>query len=240
MTSPYRRPLVRARRGVTLMELIIALTVTAVMAALGTTAFSAIIDGRREIRTTTEGTERSAALRETLRQWLLPASVQIQQGGGPRGRTAATARVGNTNASTRTPNGAEAVTAAATSEGDEIIFTTTSPNPANAPNARMRLFVDTDDATPEYGLTLEYQATTQTPLQRVQLDSTVHTMTVEYLDRRTNRWYPASEASTITVKGLRLTLLGAEGTMQPPLMGLPLVFFINTTGGQAAAATRLQ
>lgn len=222
----------RKRSGVTLMELIVALTITGLMAAVGSIAFGTVIDSKRVVKESTSDTERASALRESLRLWLLPATVMIQRGSPPRIGTAATAgRAGagvNPTATTRTPNGAQAVSAAA-STGDEITFTTTAPNPANSPNARMRLFIDGDEATPEHGLTLEYQVSQQTPLQRRQLDSTVTSMKVEYLDQRTNRWFAASDPSATTPKALRLTLLPSEDSPLSPLLQVPLVFML--TGG---------
>ena len=216
----------KARRGVTLMELIVALVITGFMAAVGTATFGSIIDSRRIVRESTSDTERAAALRESLRQWLVPANVQIQQGTAPRGNNTA-ARTSSITASTKTANGAEGVTAAATN-GDEVIFTTTAPNPANAPNARMRLFVDADGATPEHGLTLEYQVTQQSPLQRRQLDSLVQSITVEFLDQRTGRWFSSAEASTLrNPKAIRITFTPTDGAKVPPLSQLPLIFLLN-------------
>ncbi len=216
----------RTRRGVTLMELIVALVVTGLMAAVGTATFGSIIDSKRIVRESTTDTERAAALREAIRQWILPATVQIQQGTTPRGNNAA-ARTASLNASTKTANGAEGVTAAATN-GDEIIFTTTAPNPANAPNARMRLFVDADPATPEHGLTLEYQVTLQSPLQRRELDSLVQSITVEFLDQRTGRWFASSEASTLrNPKAIRISMTPRDNVKVPPLLQLPMVFLLN-------------
>ena len=227
MKIPAKATRCRNRRGVTLMELIVALVVTGLMAAVGTVTFGSIIDSRRIIRESTTDTERAAALRETLRQWLLPATIQLQQGAPPRGNSAA-GRTASLNVSTKTANGAEGVTAAATN-GDEVTFTTTAPNPANAPNARMRLFVDADGATPEHGLTLEYQVTQQSPLQRRQLDSLVQGMTVEYLDPRTGRWFASSEVATLTraPKAIRITFTPIEGVRVPPLSQLPLIFLAN-------------
>lgn len=212
----------KARAGVTLMELIVALTVTGLMAAIGTATFGSIIDNRRIIREATSETERAAALRETLRSWLLPASIQVQIGGVPRGSRQSNQRSVASNATARTPNGAETVTPAAVT-GDELIFTTTAPNPANAPNARMRVFIDADEETPEQGLTLEYQVNQQSPLQRKQLDSTVTGILIEYLDRRTRRWVSATDATALLPMALRLTLTDADGTIAPTLMSLPIV-----------------
>lgn len=212
------------RRGVTLMELIVALTITGFMAAVGTATFTSIIDNRHIIRESTAPTERSSALRETIRQWLLPATIQVQAAGAPRGNSQSNVRtVINNRVSS---SGADGVTAAGTSTEDELVFTTTAPNPTNAPNARMRVFIDTDEETPETGLTLEYQVNQQSPLQRRLLDSTVTGMTVEYLNRQNNQWVRAANSVGIRARAVRLTLATADGVTIDPLMALPMTFTI--------------
>ncbi|MBK7596060.1 MAG: general secretion pathway protein GspK [Gemmatimonadetes bacterium] len=119
--------------------------------------------------------------------------------------------------------------------GDELRFTTTADNPAGAPSATMRLFIDDDEKTPEVGLTVEYQANAQSPLQRQQLDAGISGITVEYLDSRTNRWYPAVGAAAITPRAMRLTLVAAEGDSLPGLLSVPLVV-PTTQQGQTVVA----
>lgn len=225
----------RARRGVTLMELIVALTVTALMAIVGTATFTSIIDNRHILRESTAPTETAAALRETIRQWLLPATIQMQAAGAPRGGSASSVRTTLNNRVSS--NGADGVTAAAASGGDELTFTTTAPNPTNAPNARMRLFIDEDGQTPEMGLTLEYQVNQQSPLLRRQLDSTIVGITVEYLNQQNNQWVAAANATGIRAKAVRLTLLPANGVTVQPLMSWPMTFIVAAAAGAGPAAT---
>ena len=215
-SSRATRRIIKARRGVT-----------------GTATFTSIIDNRHILRDSTAPTETAAALRETIRQWLLPATIQMQTSGAPRGR-------GQSNVRTTVNNrvsssGAEGVTAAALSAEDELIFTTTAPNPTNAPNARMRLFIDDDAATPEFGLTLEYQVNQQSPLLRRQLDSAIVGMTVEYLNQQNNQWVTAQNSSGIRAKAVRLTLIPADGSTVPPLLSLPMTFTITTAAGSSGA-----
>src|SRR5262249_52118141 len=75
----------RARRGMTLMELVIGLAIAGMMTAAGAGAFESLIAHRRVIRDAAVSTERAVALREMIREWLSTGQVQIQQGGGPRG-----------------------------------------------------------------------------------------------------------------------------------------------------------
>ncbi len=205
-----------ARRGMTLMELVVAIALTGMMAAAGAATFASIIDHRRVIRESTLETERAAALREMVRTWVVSSSIQIQQGGGPRGLTNA-----------RRASSATVITggvAAAVQTGDELTFTTSAMTPIPSANTRVRLFVDNDPNTTEQGLSIEYQGGNATPLRRMQLDSTIAVLTVEYLDNRTGRWYPAMQASTIQPIAMRFAFSAAEGDSIPRLLQLPFVF----------------
>ena len=73
----------RARRGMTLMELVIALTVLALVATMGGAAFATLIDRQATIRTASADVERAAALRETIRQWILQGEPFVASGGVP-------------------------------------------------------------------------------------------------------------------------------------------------------------
>jgi len=206
----------RARRGMTLIELIAAILLTGIMATVGTAAFTSIVDHREDIRRSTVETERAAATRELLRAWIVAGTIQLQLGGGPNVRARAAA----------VSQRAGGVTAAVTA-GDELTFTTTAPTPGLSAQTRVRLFIDDDENTPERGLTIEFQASTATPLQRLELDSTIKVMEVEILDRRTNRWYPSKEAATVQPLAVRLTFSPEEGETIPALLRLPFVFRIG-------------
>jgi prepilin-type N-terminal cleavage/methylation domain-containing protein len=217
LSSAATNGLRTTRSGMTLMELVVAIALTGMMAAAGAATFASIIDHRRVIRESTVATERAAALREMIRTWVVSSSIQIQQGGGPRGLT-------SSRQSTRTgPMSNAGVTAAATT-GDELTFTTSAMTPTPSSSTRVRLFVDGDPNTTESGLTIEYQGSNAAPLQRMQLDSTIGVMVVEYLDNRTGRWYAATQAATIQPIALRFTFGAAEGDSVPRLLQLPFIF----------------
>lgn len=226
--------MIRARAGMTLLELVIALVITGMMASVGGMAFGSIIDHRRAILQATIATERASALRETVRAWLRSGTVLVQSGGlpqtGGRGRSATTSlRTVSPGSST---SSVQSVTAAAAT-GDELNFTTLAPNPALSVEATMRLFIDGDLNTPETGLTLEYKATAESPLLRRQLDPSIGSMVVEYLDTRTKLWFPASQASTITPRAMRLTLGPADGYYLPPILTMPMVIPMGQQPQQA-------
>jgi prepilin-type N-terminal cleavage/methylation domain-containing protein len=181
-----------SRAGLTLIELVIAIAITGAVAALGYRAFSSLIDARAVIRTATIETERAAALRETLSEWLATRQVGMQTDRRPS--------VGWSGAS------------------DPLVLSSTFRQPAF-----MRLFIDDDPATPEHGLTMEYRMNYADTVATRELEPLVAGLQVEFLDERTNRWYPAREAATIQPLAVRVTLEGTEEAPLPPLLRLPLV-----------------
>ncbi len=221
------RPNLSARSGMTLMELMVALVILAMVATAGAATFDSLIDYRRSVREANVATERASALREMLRGWLAAGSVQIQRGGVPQlGRNSAPTTTTTSSASTGMNNTA---TTAAQGLGDELTFTTSAPSPAMQANVRIRLYIDVDPSTPEKGLSIEYQPSTASPLQRRMLDSSVDSLMVEFLDTRTSRWYESTQAATITPRAVRLTLLGAGGKQLPRLLQLPIVLPMGNT-----------
>jgi type II secretory pathway pseudopilin PulG len=214
----------------TLMELLVALAITGMMAAMGAATFSSIIDHRRVILASTGELERASALRDQIRTWMLSGTVQLVTGGATRGLgRAGAAAAAPTIAAPLVSSGmpGSAITAAVAA-GDEITFVTTAPNPANAPSVRMRLFVDGDAGTPETGLTLEYQPSTATPLQRIQLEGSIGVLKVEFLDQRTNQWYESTQAAAITPIAVRLSMQPYDGGHLPGILQLPLIFPMGT------------
>jgi hypothetical protein len=216
----------------TLMELVIALAITGLMATAGAAAFGSIIDHRKVIRTATVSTERAASLRDMIRSWIMSGTIQIQQGGGPRGMRGAGAGAAAPRGAASLGGSSLAAVTAAQAGGDELSFTTTALNPSLLPNVRIRLYVDADNNTPEKGLTIEYQPNLQMPMVRKMLDSTIDTLRVEFLDRRTNKWFPASQAATVTPMAARVTLLSGVAKLHP-ILGLPMIFpMAAATGGE--------
>ena len=218
------------------MELVIALVITGIMAVMGTATLGSIIDHRRVIVNGTTELERASALRDQLRTWMLAGTVQIVTGGATAGlgrRGAASVAAPSIAAPPASSGSAAGVPGmnsttpaitAAIAGGDEINFVTTADNPANSPSARMRLFIDADPNTPESGLTLEFQASTATPLQRVQLDPTIGVLKVDFLDQRTNQWFESTQAAAITPIAVRLSMQPYDGGHIAGILQLPLIF----------------
>jgi prepilin-type N-terminal cleavage/methylation domain-containing protein len=215
-------PCARARRGMTLMELVIGLAITGMMAAAGAASFSSIIDHRRIVRESSVSTERTAALREMIESWLYSGQVQLTVGGIPRGLGGGAARA----TATSTSRGGQSVAAvsAATGGADELTFSTQALNPSLLGNVRIRLYVDADANTPEKGLSIEYQPNLQQPLERRMLDSTVDSLRVEFRDQRTGRWFSSAQVATIQPAAVRVTLLSSFKN-QSRILSVPMIFY---------------
>jgi prepilin-type N-terminal cleavage/methylation domain-containing protein len=231
---------ISARSGMTLMELIVGVVLTGVMASIGAVAFYSIIDHRRTIVEASVETERASAVREMLRSWINSASIQITTSTATQTQTRTFGASGaviqmnrvSVNANMSQPTGVTS----AVSSGDELTFITNALTPALTPRTRVRLFIDGDPATPETGLSIEYQSSTAAPLQRMQLDSTIVAMSVQFLDRTTNLWYSASQAATITPIATRIWFPESDNVYVHPLLQYPMLFVIGQTAAQQATA----
>jgi prepilin-type N-terminal cleavage/methylation domain-containing protein len=213
----------RPRRGMTLMELVIGLAITGMMAAAGSAAFASIIDHRKIVRVATADVERASALRETIRDWVAGGNIFFQTGGVPRGLgQGARAQTAGPNL-----NNSLASVTPAHAAGDEVSFTTSALNPALTGVARIRLYVDADANTPEKGLTIEYLPNGRPPLLRKMLDSTIDTLIVEIRDFRTGRWYPSSEVATISPIDVRITMRSSYP--HSPIISVPILFNVTST-----------
>jgi prepilin-type N-terminal cleavage/methylation domain-containing protein len=230
----------RARSGMTLMELVIGLAITGMMAAAGAAAFSSIIDHKRVIHEASATTERASALRETIRGWAQSGQVRVQLGGGPRltsapgGATAGrggTSSLGGLSVAAVTP--AQAI-------GDELIIgNVTAPNPAFQSGIVIRLYVDGDANTPEHGLTIEYRPNQTQGLVRKMVDSTIDSLRVEYLDGRMGRWVAASQGAAVSnMRAVRATLVPNPKIPFSPILLEPMLFTIGTQGMEVTVNNR--
>ncbi len=223
----------RPRNGMTLIELVIGVVITGLMAAAGAATFTNIIDNRRVMVEATVELERASALREMLRNWIGAGTVQAQTPSVVVRRAYEEQVRQNGRQRAGQP-----VVSSAISTGDELRFTTSALTPALSPYVNVRLYVDGDPNTSEQGLSIEYQVTPQAPLQRRQLDSSIVRMTVEYLDRTTNRWVPSSEAGAIRMAAVRLSF-PSDSVEVPRLLRLPMVFSQSLVASQPGSGQAL-
>ena len=218
----------------TLMELVIGLAITGMMAAAGAGAFASIIDHKRVIREANATTERASALRETIRSWALSGTVRIMIGGGPRGLTSGAGRSAGPRSSDLGALQLSNVTPAQAIGDEFTIGSVTAMNPAFQSGVTIRLYIDGDNNTPEHGLSMEYRPTNNQGLVRKMIDSTIDSLRVEILDGRTGRWIASSQAATIgNMRAVRVTLVPNPKIPYSPILLEPMIF----TNGLESANT---
>jgi prepilin-type N-terminal cleavage/methylation domain-containing protein len=195
------------RRGLTALELVVALAVLALAATIGTATLGLLADRREPLRESSSAVERSAAVRRTLVAWLEDAHAALSPFSG---NTAAAFELLDVSGRGH--------------DADELVFTTTAPTPLPARDAIVRLYVDSDDRTPERGLVAELTTWAGGPTTRIQLDSTVAEMDVRCLTdlAGSRRWVPSFLSPQVVPRGVELRLRAARGARLDPLLELPI------------------
>jgi prepilin-type N-terminal cleavage/methylation domain-containing protein len=197
----------------TLIELMVGLVIMALIAGAGYGAVSTITDHRDSADTMLATRQREAALRSSIRGWL----VGVHLPAGERGF----ALQGTDAVWQKLPD-------------DELSFLTRAPTPLGGGEAIVRLYVDRDPRTPERGLTAEFRPVeSPAAVLRLELDQRVTGLDVRYLsgvllgadrEARSWRWYPSWISTAALPAAARVTLSGAAGPDSlPSLLVLPML-----------------
>lgn len=212
MTTP-RAP----RAGLTLIELVVALAITGIVAAIGASAFGIVVDSRARTREVTHDVTNAAATRSVLVSWL--SSGRVESMAERRSSATGLNLAGN---------------------DDALLVVATTSTPLNSGETVVHLFVDRDEATPEKGLVAQMESldlasdeVQSTTTRLVQLDSMVSGLLVEYLDGQARRWIPRREAFTRTPVAVRMTLTATSPDTLPSLLRLPIVQSISRPGANS-------
>ncbi len=219
----------RARRGTSVLELVVALLVTGVVATAGARAFEQVIARRAQVLDVTSSTERDSALRALLHEWIDGGVTDPPFAEVAREQFMREARAVPRAMRDQLPR----LNSTAYSASDALYFTTHAIPSVDASTTRVRLYIDDDPDTPERGLTFEYRVGPSQPLTRVELDPSVRTMRVSYLDATTQQWRSLIQLGSATARAARLQL-GADDPSRSRLLALPLTFPIT----QSAASAR--
>jgi prepilin-type N-terminal cleavage/methylation domain-containing protein len=197
----------------TLLELIVAITISAIAMTAGYAAFATIIDRRKQVTEATGEIARSAAARRSLEDWLSGAHLTLEDN-GPSFR-------GVDGERERLPD-------------DEITFLTNAPTPLGASETIVRLYVVHDTAASDRGLVAELSAWegSDGATEHLVIDRHVVSLNAEYLSGLigARKWLPSWISSSVLPAGVRLSLGAARGDTLAPLLGLPVVVAIR--GGQ--------
>jgi len=193
------------RSGLTLLELIVALSVTGLVLAAGFTALGSLRDRREALRAATAEVTRVSALRATLREWLSGAELTIEEDGVDfRGLDGAARDLPD----------------------DELRFRTANASSIAPAGTTIRLYVDRSDSTPERGLVAELQESGSAARRRLELDRNVAGLDVRYLSALGIRqqWIESWVSYTLLPAAAEVRLRGAPAESRlDPLLELPLL-----------------
>lgn len=201
-----------ARRGLTVLELMIALPIVAIVASIGSATLGLLGREQRYRRDSSEKIERPLAVRRAIVAWLEGAHGG---NGAPTSATAAGFQVID-----KTRGGRDA---------DMVIFTTTAPTPLGTGETTIALYVDADSRTPEVGLTADLTSWAGGPSARLQLDSTVVALNARCLTNLLGgrRWVPSWLSPSMLPRAVELQLRGARKDALTPALQMPIVVAVE-------------
>jgi prepilin-type N-terminal cleavage/methylation domain-containing protein len=222
MSLPPGPPGTRRTRGMTLLEVVVALTITGLAVTAGYAALASVMDQRDRADHALDGALRVANERRTLRTWLAGARLSIEAGspdfngldGTYDGRTL---RATLSNGRTVGPQA-----------DDALRFLTSAATPLAPDGTMIRLYVDRDTLTPVRGLAAELRDWRTNRGQVVELDSTVSGLDLRYysIPLGDRGWLPSWVSRTLLPSGIELTLTGDS---LPPLLALPMLVAVGAT-----------
>jgi prepilin-type N-terminal cleavage/methylation domain-containing protein len=190
------------RRGVTLVELLVALTVAGLTAAMGYAAVASLLDHRTRAREAVDAVTRAAAMRAQLLDWIEGGALYLPE----------------------QPSLGAAATDVSGEQDDEVRVLTAAATRLGAYETIVRVVVDRDTATgTSRGLIAELSPLDGSGAVRTVIEPSVAALRVHVLDRATGRWLPLWEAGGGGPSSVRLPLEPAPDDTLPPLLRLPLV-----------------
>lgn len=200
------RPLVAARAGMTLIELIVALTITGLAVGSGYSAYATLADRRVVADHQADVIARTAAIRSTLAAWIAGARLTVEEDD----------IVFRSVGGTRRSLGSDLPDA-------DLTFFTSARTPVGNHGTIVHLFVN-HDSTSGNGLIAELREWSGERHSRIQIDSTVGGIDIALLSTvlGTRSWLPSWVSSTILPAGARVTLLPNPGDSLLPLLRLPI------------------
>lgn len=201
-----------ARRGLTVLELMIALPLVAIVASIGTATLGLLNHEQRYQRDAIENVARPLAVRRTIVAWL--------EGAHASGGAASSATAAGFQLIDKTQGGHEA---------DMVIFTTTAPTPLGTGETTVALYVDVDNRTPEVGLTAQLTSWPGGPSARLQLDSTVVALSARCLTSLLGgrRWVTSWMSPSVLPRAIELELRGGRKNALSPALQMPIVVAVE-------------
>lgn len=201
-----RRLARRSPAGMTLIELIVALTITGLALGAGYSMYATLADRRVLADRQADDIARTSAIRATLAVWIADARLTVEQD----------------DIVFRSVDGTQRLLDGALPD-DDLTFFTSARTPLGNHGTVIHLFVD-HDSIGDRGLIAELSESSGERRSRVQIDSTIAGLDVSILSSvlGAQSWLPSWVSSTILPAGARITLLPRSGDSLPPLLRVPI------------------
>jgi prepilin-type N-terminal cleavage/methylation domain-containing protein len=191
------------RRGLTLIELLVALTITGLVMGFGYAALSFMVDHRTRVMASSEEIISAAAKRRMLVSWLRGARVPIE---------------GDT-----TFQGVQGIDA--DRPDDALTFVTVAPTPLGSHETVVRVYVDRDHTTPEHGLSVMLTDRNGATVRRMEVEPHVTGLDIRYLSgiAGTTSWRESWSSTPSLPTAVRLTVSSEDPDGLPSLLRPPIV-----------------
>lgn len=195
-----------ARTGLTLIELVVALTMTGLALTSGYAAFTTLIDRREASAAHAAAVARSAAMRAALLSWLSNARLTIEEDD---------IVFQGIDGTKRTESGEV--------PDDELTFLTSASTPVALHGTIVRLHIDRTEESAERGLVAEVVAWKGTRRQRLELLPDATGLDVHYLSGMmgSRRWLHSWVSTTLLPLGAEIRVIGSTDSL-PELFRLPI------------------
>jgi prepilin-type N-terminal cleavage/methylation domain-containing protein len=187
-----------SRRGLTLVELLVALTITGMMMTAGYGALSTMVDHRERVMTVTDAVSSAAAKRRMLIGWLRGARLTIE--------------------GDATFEGLHGVDGE--QPDDALTFVTNAPTPLGTGETLVRLFIDRDDKTAERGLSVALSDRKGGSVRRIEIDPHATALEIRYLSALfgSRAWLESWVSTTVLPSAVRLIVSSQQPDSLPALL----------------------
>lgn len=194
------------RRGVTLIELVVGLTIASAVVAAGYAALTTIVDRREAALVLLDEEVAATAVRTTVRAWLGGAHTASESSAPIFSGVDAESDDGHPD--------------------DQLAFLTSAETPLRAHAATVRLYIDRNPDTPEEGLVADVGAWLGTERVRLVLVPDATGLEVRYRSGLVGgrEWLPSWISSTVMPAAVELRLSGGSGAAGGlhPLLAYPM------------------
>jgi hypothetical protein len=182
----------------TLIELLVALSITGLVMASGYGALSVMMDHRAHVMAATDAVASAAAKRRMLEGWLRGARLNID--GDEKFE-------GLHGVDEDRPD-------------DALTFLTNAPTPVGTAETIVRVYIDRDDKTPERGLTLALTDRNGQGARRIEVDQRATSLDIRYLSGAFGKraWLDSWVSTTVLPSAVRVTVASDEPDSLPSLL----------------------